>query len=204
MPSLSEAYTDRRDGRGGRDPRRVALGAAISLLGALALLSSLLVATTPLAGLVGAETAYEVKHLAGVLAGVGAPVVLLGVVAVLPSKRRQQIGVIVGALVAFAGVWLFSYAYPYRWISAPNPLAFETAVVYFAGGAMALWFVFVAIANFRRRNDPHGTINLEIRREGETRHVEVTPSELKQYRRAVGDGGTDDRIVQEIESRADE
>ena len=204
MPSLSEAYTDRRAGRGERDPRRIALGAAISLLGALALLSSLLVATTPLAAFLGAGTPYEVKHLAGVLAGVGGPVVLLGVVAVLPSKRRQQVGVIVGALVAFAGVWLFSYAYPSRWVLAENPLVFETALVYFAGGAIALWFVFVAIANFKRRNDPHGRITLEIRREGETQRVEVTPDELQQYRRAVGDGGTESGIVDEIESRADD
>jgi hypothetical protein len=204
MPSLSEAYTDRRDGRGERDPRRIALGAAVSLLGALALLCSLLVATTPLAGVFGATTPYEVKHLAGVLAGVGGPVVLLGVVAVLPSERRQQIGVVVGATVAFAGVWLFSYAYPSRWVKAADPLVFETALVYFVGGAVALWYVFVAIANVKRRNDPHGTIKLEIRKEGETRRVEVTPDELQQYRRAVGDGGTDSRIVQEIESRAED
>ena len=204
MPSLSEAYTDRRAGRGERDPRRIALGAAVSLLGALALLCSLLVATTPLSGVLGAETPYEVKHLAGVLAGVGGPVVLLGVVAVLPSKRRQQAGVVLGAAVAFAGVWLFSYAYPSRWVLSADPLVFETAVVYFLGGAIALWFVFVAIANFKRRNDPHGTVTLEIRREGETRRVEVTPNELQQYRQAVGDGGTDAGIVEEIESRADD
>jgi hypothetical protein len=130
--------------------------------------------------------------------------VLLGVVAVLPSKRRQQVGVVVGAALAVAGVWLFSYAYPRRWTLAADPLVFETAVVYFLGGVVALWYVFVAIANVKRRNDPRGTVTLEIRREGETKHVEVTPDELRQYRSAVSDGGTDAAVVRDVESRTDD
>lgn len=221
MPSLSEAY-DRRGDRTGRDPRRIALGGAVSLAGVLALVTALLVVTTPLGALVGARDPIAAKHLGGVLAGLGAPAVLLGVVAVLPSKRRQQAGVVVGATVAVAGVALFSHAYPERWVYASDPLVFETAVVYAAGGFVALWFVFVALANFRRRNDPHGTVTLAIEREGETRRVEVTREELREYesllgdghesealvnspetRRVSGDGGEEDGVVTEIERRRD-
>ncbi|RXK46415.1 DUF7139 domain-containing protein [Halorientalis pallida] len=220
MPSLSEAYTDRRD-RGKRDPRRIALGAAVSLSGAVALVAALLVVTTPLGDLLGATDAIAAKHMGGVLAGLGGPAVLLGVVAVLPSKRRQQVGVVAGSLVAVAGVYLFSLAYPQRWFHAADPLVFETAVVYFVGAFVALWYVFVAVANFRRRNDPHGTVTLEIETGGETRRMEVTPAELQAYRSKLADGGpenvvigtssdhrsdggeTDDDIVTEIEHRHD-
>ncbi|MFB6163689.1 MAG: hypothetical protein ABEJ31_00865 [Haloarculaceae archaeon] len=200
MPSLSEAYSDRRD-RGGPDPRRRYLGAAVSLVGALALVAALLVATTPLGDLVGASDPIAAKHLGGVLAGLGGPAVLLGVVVVLPSARRQQLGVVVGAAIATAGVALFSYAYPARWIQSAHPLVFETAAVYFLGGFVALWFVFVALANFRRRNDPHGTVTLEIEQAGETRRVQVSPAELERYRAMASDGGADDDVITEIDDR---
>ncbi|WP_136717635.1 DUF7139 domain-containing protein [Halorientalis salina] len=201
MPSLSEAYDGRRGGTDGRDPRRVALGAGVSLCGAGALVTALLVVTTPLAAVFGATDPLAAKHLAGVLAGLGGPAILLGVVAVLPSKRRQQLGVIAGAAIATAGVWLFSYAYPSRWVLAEDPLVFETAIVYFIGGFVALWFVFVALANFRRRNNPHGRVTLEIQREGETQRVEVSRSE---YRAMVGDGGSADDILTELDERRGE
>ena len=198
MPSLSEAYSDRRGDSDGRDPRRVVLGAATSLSGAGALVTALLVVTTPLAAVVGVRDPLAAKHLAGVLAGLGGPAILLGVVAVLPSKRRQQLGVVAGAAIATGGVWLFSYAYPSRWVLSEDPLVFETAIVYFLGSFVALWFVFVAMANFRRRNSPHGRVTLEIRKEGGTRRVEVSRSE---YQSMVSDGGSADDILTEIDER---
>ncbi|MFB6179907.1 MAG: hypothetical protein ABEI77_09320, partial [Halorientalis sp.] len=63
---------------------------------------------------------------------------------------------------------------------------------------VALWFVFVALANFRRRNNPHGRVTLEIEKEGETRRVEVSRSE---YRAMVSDGGSADDILTEIDDR---
>lgn len=202
MPSLSETYDGRRS-RGGRDPRRVVLGAAVSLAGALALAAALLVVTTPLGALAGADDPVAAKHLGGVLAGLGAPAVLLGVVAVLPSARRQQAGVVAGGVIAVAGVWLFDRAYPERWFHAADPLVFETAIVYFLGGFVALWFLFAAMANARRRNDPHGTVTLAVERGGETTRMEVTPEELREYRAALSDGGDDDRVVTEIDDRRD-
>lgn len=202
MPSLSEAYSDRRD-RTGRDPRRVLLGAAVSLGGAGALVTALLVVTTPLGALVGATDPIAAKYLGGVLAGLGGPAVLLGVVAVLPTERRQQIGVVAGAAVAVAGVWLFSAAYPARWVGAADPLVFETTVVYVAGAFVALWFVFVAVANVKRRNDPHGLVTLEIQADGDTRRVEVTPDQLREYQSVMGDGGSDDDTITEIVDNRD-
>jgi len=204
MTSLSEAYNDRRGESDGRDPRRVAVGAVLSLSGAGALVTALLVLTTPLSSVFGATDPLAAKHLAGVLAGLSGPAILLGVVAVLPSKRRQQLGVIAGAAIAVAGVWLFSYAYPTYWVLAEDPLVFETAIVYFLGGFVALWYVFVALANFRRRNNPHGRVTLEIQKEGETRTVEVSHSELQRYRSMASDGGNAEEILTEIDERRGE
>jgi hypothetical protein len=200
MPSLSEAYDSRRD-RHGRDPRRVALGGAVSLAGAVALVAALLVVTTPLGPLLGARDPIAAKHLGGVLAGLGGPAVLLGVVVVLPSKRRQQVGVVAGAAVAVAGVALFAYAYPDRWVQSADPLVFETAVVYFLGGFVALWFLFVAVANVRRRNDPHGTVTLELEQGGETHRMEVSPQELERYQSLLSDGGNEEQVLTEIKDR---
>jgi len=203
MPSLSDAY-DRRERRFARDPRRVALGAAVSLVGVGALLSAILVASTPVAALVGVTGEVPVQRLAGILAGLGGPSVLLGVVAVLPSERRQQVGVVLGAVVAVGGVALFAHAYPGHWTNAQDPLVFETAIVYFLGFCIALWYLFVAVANFKRRNDPHGRVTLEIRKDGETRRVEVSPDEFRRYQAALSDGGSDADVVSEIESLHDE
>lgn len=200
MPSLSEAYSANPN-RDGRDPRRILLGAAVSLAGAGALVAALLVVTTPLGDAVGAADPIAAKYLGGVLAGLGGPAILLGVVAVLPSERRQQVGVVVGAVVAVAGVWLFSIAYPDRWVQSADSLVFETAIVYFVGGFVALWFVFVAVANVKRRNNPHGRVTLEIETGGETRRVEVTQDELREYQSVVSDGGSDDSPITEIVDR---
>jgi hypothetical protein len=198
MPSLSEAYTDKRASHDGRDPRRVALGAGVSLLGAVAMIAGLLLVTTPLAAVLGLTEPTAAKHLAGILAGLGGPAVLIGIVAVLPSARRQVVGVAAGVCIAFAGVALFSYAYPAHWTLASDPLVFETAIVYFLGGFVACFFVFIALANVKRRNDPHGTVTLAVEKDGETEHFEVTPAQLQEYKSMMSDGGNDEDVITEI------
>lgn len=199
MPSLSEAYE--RGRWDGRDPRRVYAGGGLFLVGALAVVAAILVVTTGVADLVGATTDTAAKRLGGVLAGLGIPAILLGVVAVLPSSRRERLGAVFGAAVTVVGVAMFSVFYPGRWTRTADPLAFETALVYFVGGAIALWFVFSAVANFKVRNNPQGTVELEITRQGETETIRVTPDQYRRYRKAArSDGGQDDEIVKEIES----
>jgi hypothetical protein len=177
MPSLGEAYS--RDRFGGRDPRRIYGGAALGVAGALAVLAAIgLVA-------VGGD-ATAAKAYAGVLAGLGVPAMLLGVVLVLPASTRERLGVVAGTALTTAGVWLFWHAYPARWTRTADPMAFETVLVYALGGAIALWFVFTAIATVRLRNDPQGTVHLEVVRQGETKTVTVSRD---RYRSLVSDGG---------------
>jgi len=189
MTSLDEAYNRRWPGL--EQPRRVVAGLALVGVGVLAV-----VAAVALVGLRAESTAA--KAYAGVLAGLGIPALLLGIVVVLPASRRSRLGVVFGTVVAGAGVALFWQVYPGRWTRTADPLAFETMMLYGLGCAIALWFVFVAITTFRRRNDPQGTVRLEVVRQGETRTVHVSN---EQYRNLVRDGGEREHVIREIESR---
>lgn len=201
MPSLGEAYDDAR--WGDRSPRQVHAGIAVFLAGALAVVAAIALVTIPLADVLGLDSVATYR-IAGVIAGVGVPGTFLGVVAVLPSSRRQRLGVALGTAVAVGGVGLFWYAYPAHWTATQNSLAFHTAAVYFLGGALALWFVFATLANSHVRNDPHGTVRLRLTRQGESRVVEVSQRDYRRYAAAISDGGEDEQVIREIESKYDE
>ena len=186
MPSLEETYERRRSGTD--RPRRVAAGVALVGLGALAVAADV--------ALVGVSQATGAKRWAGVVAGLGVPAMLLGLVVALPATRRDRAGVGVGTALAAAGVGLFWQVYPGRWTRTADPFAFETLAVYAAGCVIALWFVFAALASFRRRNDPQGTVQVELVREGERRTVAVSRD---RYRELVSDGGDPAAILRELE-----
>jgi hypothetical protein len=187
MPSLDEAYD--RNGPSERDPSRVWAGVALGLSGALAV-----VAAIGLVAVVGDVT--PAKARAGALAGLGVPAMLLSVVLVLPATTRERAGVVLGSAVTVAGVWLFWHAYPGRWTRTADSIAFETVMVYGLGGAVALWYVFTALATFRRRNTPQGTVEVEVVRDGGTRTVEVSRD---RYREMVSDGGDAGTLIEKLE-----
>jgi len=203
MEDLGDAYRDRR--WEGRDLRRVAAGATLAVLGALAVVVGLLVVTTPLADLLGASDVRAAEKLAGILGGLGIPAMFLGVVVVLPSTRREDLGVATGAVFCLVGVSLFQVAYPARWTTGQQTLAFETTMAYFLGVALAFWFVFTAMASFRTRNNPQGMVRLELTRRGQKKTVRVSREEYQRYADAIrSDGGETEEIIRELESRADE
>ena len=187
MQSLDEAYGRTR----ADDPRsrRVIAGLALVAGGVVAVFAALL-----LLALEGDTTAANLR--AGAIAGTGIPVMLLGVVVVLPASLHERIGVVLGTVLSAVGVGLFWHAYPARWTQTANSLAFETLLVYGLGCAVALWFVFTAIATFRRRNNPHGTVQLEVVRQGKTQTVKVSND---RYRDIVSDGGDAEAVINELE-----
>ncbi|QSG07579.1 DUF7139 domain-containing protein [Halapricum desulfuricans] len=199
MTSLGEAY-ERREW-GDRDRQRVVAGVGTFLAGVAAIAAAIALVATPLGEALGLTGQYEAREAAGVLAGLGVPAILLSVVAVLPSSRRQGIGVVAGAAVSLVGVGLFVYAYPWMWPPAEPSYAFETTMVYFFGSLLALWSVFSTVASYRVRNDPQGTVRMEVTREGETRTVRVSREQYQQYRQAIrGDGGEQSDVIRELES----
>jgi hypothetical protein len=187
MPSLDDAYGESRFE--GRDPRRVYGGMAVVVAGALVLF----VAVVAVA--IGGDK-VAAKRWAGLLAGLGIPALLCGVVAVLPASTRARIGVVVGAALNVVGVALFWHAYPGQWTRTADSLAFETAMVYGLGGAIALWFVFTAVATAHIRNNPHGTVTLELVQQGSTRTVQVSRDK---YDALVSDGGDPSDVIRELD-----
>jgi hypothetical protein len=201
MPSLAEAY----DGASwdGRDPRRVATGGALFVLGAFAVVAAILVVSTPAGSLVGATADTAAKRLAGMLTGLGIPAMFLGVVVVLPASRRERVGVLAGASLTVVGVALFAHAYPVYWTQTSRSLAFPTAMVYFAGGAVSLWFVLSAVANYTLRNNPEGPVRLELTIEGENRTVSVSRANYRRYKQIIDGDGDTEQLVREIEAKYD-
>jgi len=203
MEHLGDAYGGRR--WEGRDPRRVYAGATLGILGALAVVIGLLVVTTPLSDLLGASDLRAAEKLAGTLGGLGIPAMFLSVVTVLPSSRREQVGVLAGTAFCLVGIGLFQVAYPYQWTTGTETLAFETAMAYFVGVCLAFWFVFTAMASFRTRNNPQGMVRLELTRQGKSKTVRVSREEYQRYAEAVqSDGGETEEIIRELESRSEE
>ena len=186
MTSLDEAYSRSAEPQ---RLRRMVVGAALVVAGVVGVLAAM--------GLVwlggGTTTA---KAWAGVAAGLGIPVMLLGVVVVLPASTRQRVGVVAGAVLSWGGVWLFWNVYPQRWTRTADPLAFETLLLYGAGCTLALWFVFATIASLRLRNNPQGTVSLEVIRQGETETIEVS---RREYSQLVSDGGDPDQLVERLD-----
>jgi hypothetical protein len=66
-------------------------------------------------------------------------------------------------------------------------LTLPTAGIYFLGALTTFWCLFVGIANFKTRNDPGGTVTMEVTRQGETKVIEVDRSTA---RGGVGLGGS--------------
>jgi hypothetical protein len=185
MTSLDEAYS--RSAQPQR-LRRIVGGGALVVVGVVGVLAAMALVW------VGGDTTAA-KTQAGVAAGVAVPVMLLGVVVVLPASTRQRVGVVAGALLSWGGVWLFWNAYPDQWTRTAESMAFETLSLYGAGCALALWFVFAAIASLRLRNNPQGTVSLEVVRQGKTQTIEVSQRE---YSQLVSDGGDPEQIVERL------
>lgn len=189
MPSLDQAYDRRWEGL--RDPHRVGIGLVIAGIGALGILVAM--------GLVAAwPNDTGAKQAAAMSAGLGVPAMLIGIVVILPASRRNRGGVVVGTFLTLAGVALFWFAYPDRWTRTGESLAFETGALYAVGVAIALWYVFSALAAARLRNSPLGMVELEVIREGETRTVQVSRD---RYQELVSDGGDAEEVLQELGER---
>lgn len=177
MASLTEVYR----GGGGAGLRRLYAGVVLFGVGAVLVTAGLVVASTDLGASLGLDQ-FRARELAGVLGGLGLPAVLFGTMVALPrASRRLQATAAVGALVCLAGVGMFTRWYPVDWVggSGDTTMTLVVSATYFVGAIVTSWCLFTAVANFKARNDPGGTVSLEITKEGETRVVEVSNDELR-------------------------
>lgn len=180
MTSLSEAYNT----AAGKNPGRLYLGVTLFLVGALFVIAGIVVTTTDI--LQPAINVVEARLYGGVLAGVGVPAVFLGVFTVLPAGRQTRAAAIIGASISLLGVALFWHAYPCGWVGARcagthQNLTLPTVGVYFLGTITTFWCLFVGAANFKTRNDPGGTVKMEVTRQGETKVIEVPAAQASSF-----------------------
>ncbi|MDS0222604.1 hypothetical protein NDI54_14760 [Haloarcula sp. S1AR25-5A] len=173
MTSLTDVY----EGEVGRvaSRRQQLVGTALFLAGAAGLVGAITLATTDVGTTYGLD-AYAARRLAGIIAGLGLPAVILGVFAVLPASRRIRLTALGGTGVAMGGVGLFQSLYPYNWTSSDPLLALLTGIIYFAGIVTTFWCLFASLATFKTRNDPGGTARMEVTEEGTIRLVEEARS----------------------------
>ncbi|MFC4549933.1 MULTISPECIES: Yip1 family protein [Halorussus] len=180
MTSLAEAYEENVGEVA--NPRRLYLGVGLFAVGALLVVLAIVMATTGIHAAFGLEY-WQGREIAGILAGLGVPAVFVGIFSVLPASERVRAAATIGAGIAMLGVALFAYAYPYWWagVGEGPDYTFQVVAVYFVGVIVTFWCLFVAVANFKTRNDPGGTVTLEITREGEVHTVEVSKGDLEDF-----------------------
>jgi len=186
MTSLAEVY----EGLGeDASYEQLVAGTGLFGCGALLVVGGIVLATTnPLSAF--DVPAWQAWEPAAVMAGLGLPAVFVGIFTVLPAGRRVRAAAVVGSGVAVLGVALFEYAYPHRWVGDPTDLTAVVTLVYAVGVIATFWCLFVGVANFKTRNDPGGSVTLEITRGGETRVVEVDRADLPEaIEAAKGDAG---------------
>ena len=173
MTSLTDVY----EGEAGRvaTRRQQLLGTALFLAGVAGLVGAIALATTGLGGRLGLG-AYAAREVAGVVAGVGLPAVVLGIFSVLPAGPRTRATAVVGATVALLGVAVFQHIYPYSWVSNAPLQALGASTVYFSGVLTTFWCLFAALATFKTRNDPGGSARMRVTEAGTIELVEESRS----------------------------
>lgn len=186
MPSLGETY-ERRAGAASR--RQVVLGTGLFASGAVLVIAAIVTGATGL--LIGnGFTVFEGREIAGVLAGLGLPAVFVGITIVLPATNLHRAASVVGSGLAVLGVMLFRYAYPEQWYAAPgvpSTLVLALLLIYFAGVLTTFWSLFTAVATFKTRNDPGGTVSLTVSKgSAAAKAVEVVQTEFQNASQALG------------------
>ena len=173
MTSLTDVY----EGEVGRvaTRRQQLVGTGLFLAGGAGLVTAIALATTGLGTTIGLGD-YAAREVAGIIAGVGLPAVVLGIFAVLPAGPRIRLAAVGGAGVALVGVAAFQHIYPYSWMADAPLLALAVSAIYSLGVLTTFWCLFAALATFKTRKDPGGTARMAVTEEGSIKLIEESRS----------------------------
>jgi hypothetical protein len=167
--------------------RQLAVGVSLFITGVLMCVGGIIAASTRLPLELFDMKIWQAWEAAGLLGGIGIPLVFVGVFIVLPATPRLRAAAGVGLLVAFVGVALFYANFPFQWYGDDVNNAPIVLAVYATGVAMTFWCLFTAVVNFKTRNNPGGTVSLRMVIQGRERVVEVSRKEVE--RGVVGGSG---------------
>ncbi|MFB6069775.1 MAG: hypothetical protein ABEJ76_02020 [Halanaeroarchaeum sp.] len=185
MPSLGDTY-ERRAGTASR--QQVVLGTGLFATGASLVVGGIVAGATGL--LIGNEfTVYQGREIAGILAGLGVPAVFVGITIVLPATDVHRAASVFGSGLAILGVVMFRYAYPNHWYAGAgvlSDLSLGAMLVYFLGVITTFWALFTAVATFKTRNDPGGTVSLSVTKGGAASTVERAREDFHAAKAAIG------------------
>jgi cytochrome c biogenesis protein CcdA len=173
MTSLTDVY----EGEVGRvaSRRQQFLGTGLFLAGAAGLVGAIALATTGVGEMLGLQ-GWAHREVAGIVAGLGLPAVILGVFTVLPAGPRTRATAVTGATIAVIGVAVFQHIYPYTWVHNAPLLTLSASTVYIAGVLTTFWCLFAALATVKTRSDPGGTAEMRVTEEGTIELVEESRS----------------------------
>ena len=198
MASIGEVYG--AHSRGMVEPGQRRAGFAMFLGGIAMGAVGLVVATTGIGDALGLGT-YDARLFAGIFGGIGTPLALLGILLLFPVNRRAWGAAAIGSGIALLGVTLFWYAYPVDWAGYGRDFTGIVSAVYLFGLVTISWALFTTVATFKRRNDPGGTVNLQVTPEtGVPRLFRVAREGLRTSTLAGGswfgsDGGSTQQIT---------
>lgn len=159
MASIGEVYD--AQSRGMVEPAHLRTGFGLFAGGVVLAAVALMIATTGVTSALG-HSIYDARHYAGILGGLAVPLALLGIMLLFPANRRAWGAAAIGTGIAILGVALFSYAYPHDWAGYGRDFTPWVSTVYAFGIVTITWSLFTTVATFKQRNDPGGTVRLEV------------------------------------------
>jgi hypothetical protein len=131
-----------------RQSREALAAIALVATGVALLFVGTLTATTDVFDLFIGSTTEEAWWTAGVLAGLGLPIAVVGVFVVLPATDFQRLGAAVGLAVAVLGVILFALSFPHQWQGDAVDRSLLVVLTYLTGALLTITYLFLAVANF--------------------------------------------------------
>ena len=159
MASIGEVYD--AQSRGMVEPGQLRLGFGLFLSGIILAAVGLVVATTGVHESMGLSI-FDARLYAGILGGLAVPLALLGIMLLFPTDRRAWGVAAIGTGIAALGVAFFWYAYPQDWAGYGRDFTPIVSAIYAFGIVTVTWSLFTTVATFKRRNDPGGTVTLQI------------------------------------------
>jgi hypothetical protein len=163
------------------------MGVALFSIGVILTISGIIIGTSTAVTGSLALGVFEAREIAGISAGIGLPATFLGVVTVLPQAgHRVRFAAGVGAAIALLAVLVFRSVYPSQWYGMSVDYTLPVTAIYFVGAITTLWALFSAVANFKIRNDPGGTVRLRITTQGKTKVVDVSNENLRSHLSGIG------------------